>query len=215
MLEVRNISKSYGTKKILENVSFLGNAGERIVIVGRNGCGKTTLLNILAGIQKPDSGTLRYAGKEPLKEPRVFVTVCGYVPQNNALMEALSVEDNLRLWGYSRKHPDRVILEQFHLEELLKTKVSRLSGGMKRRVSIACATFGHPSILFLDEPTTALDLYYKKDINDWLKLYQSRGGLVIMTTHEKEEIQQASRCLVMKDGMVTEAEVTDHVWDIL
>ena len=137
MIEVTNISKSYGKKQILKDISFKADAGERVVIVGRNGCGKTTLLKILAGAMDPDGGKLNYFGENPLKNSAVFRKNCGYVPQENPLMEELSVLDNLRLWGFNKNKPDEVILEQFELGELLKTKVSKLSGGMKRRVSLA------------------------------------------------------------------------------
>lgn len=204
MITVSNIAKSYGKKKILQDVSLTAAAGEMLVIVGRNGCGKSTLLKILAGAITPDSGELNYFGQNPLKDKRVFRERCGYVPQENPLMEELSVIDNLRLWGYDRRHPDNVLLEQFELSDILKTKVSKLSGGMKRRVSLACGVIEHPNVLILDEPTAALDIYYRDEMLQWLKKYQSNSGIVIMTTHEESEIMDADRCYLMNNGELIE-----------
>jgi len=90
------------------------------------------------------------------------------------------------------------------LEELLKTEVRKLSGGMKRRLSIACALAQWPPILLLDEPTTALDLYYKDNIQQWLMQYRSMNGIVLLTSHDENEILSCDRCLIMKQGKLTE-----------
>lgn len=210
VIKTEHIQKSYGKKKILKDISFQGARGERIVIVGLNGCGKSTLLQILAGVMKADSGELYYDDQNPYKNRQLFRKKCGYVPQENPLMEDLTVLDNLRLWGYRKRKPDHVLLEQFGLEELLGQKVEQLSGGMKRRVSIACAAIPHPPIMLLDEPTTALDIFYRDELEQWMKLYQSRGGVIVMTTHEEAEIASADRCLVMKDGFLTELTASER-----
>lgn len=207
MIEVQHVKKKFGKRIVLQDISFQVKPGERVVIVGRNGCGKSTLLQILAGAVRPDGGELVYFGKQPLKDSRVFRKYCGYVPQDNPLMEELSVLDNLRLWGYHKRHPDPVILEQFGLEEMLHRKVELLSGGMKRRVSFACATIVHPPLLLLDEPTTALDICYRNEIRQWMDHYQQNGGMIIMTTHEESEIIQAQYCFVMRDGELV--KITD------
>lgn len=199
MVKVENLQKSYKKRRVLSGVSFEAKPGERIVFVGRNGCGKTTLLQILSGAIKPEGGEICYFGADPLQTPRLFGRYCGYVPQENPLLEELSVLDNLRLWGFRKKemHP---LLEEFDLMDLLRVKVERLSGGMKRRLSIACACVNRPPILILDEPTAALDLYYRSEILFWLKSYQSRGGIVLMSSHEEAEIAEASQCMILKDG---------------
>lgn len=204
MIDVAHIKKNYGKRIVLKDISFHGVPGERIVIVGRNGCGKSTLLQILAGVLKPDEGDLIYDGHHPLRDQKQFPAKCGYVPQENPLMEELSVLDNLRLWGYRKRQPDQALLEQFGLRDILRERVERLSGGMKRRVSIACAAIPHPPIMLLDEPTTALDIFYRDEIEQWMELYQSRGGVVVMTTHEETEIMQATQCLVMSGGSLYE-----------
>jgi len=199
MVCIENISKSYGKRQVISSVSFCAKPGERVAIIGRNGCGKTTLLQILAGVIPEDAGQISYFGKSPKETKHFFRDYCGYVPQVNPLMEELSVTDNLRLWGFQKtKH--QAILQEFELEGLLKTKVEKLSGGMKRRLSIACACLNNPPILILDEPTTALDVYYREKINTWLQDFQNRGGIVILTTHEESEVLEANHCILILDG---------------
>lgn len=201
---VENINKRYGRKQILQNISFRAGCGEQIVIVGRNGCGKTTLMQILAGVKRPDAGALYYFRQEPLKNRKYFRKYCGYVPQETPLLEELSVRDNLRLWGADKSEQYEHILQSFQLQELLKMEAGKLSGGMKRRLGIACALAEWPPILLLDEPTTALDIYYKSSIGEWLQKYRRMNGIVIMTTHDESEIVNADRCLVMQKGQLTE-----------
>ncbi|MBO5460608.1 MAG: heme ABC exporter ATP-binding protein CcmA [Ruminococcus sp.] len=206
MIEVSDIKKRYGKKQVLSDISFQANCGECVVIVGRNGCGKTTLMQILAGVVKPDGGGIRYFGNDPVKQKKHFREFCGYVPQENPLIEELTVKDNLKLWGADRGEEYARVLEVFQLQDLMKTEVSKLSGGMKRRLSIACALAGWPPILLLDEPVTALDLYYKESIEKWLEEYKSMNGIVVMTTHDEKEIMDCDRCLLMKDGKLKELD---------
>jgi hypothetical protein len=91
----------------------------------------------------------------------------------------------------------------------LQTEVSKLSGGMKRRLSIACALVENPPFLLMDEPTTALDLYYKESIHQWMKTYQQKNGIILMTTHDESEIRNADRCLFMDEGKVQELDAED------
>ena len=119
-------------------------------------------------------------------------------------MDELTVKDNLKLWGVWQSEHRELLLSSFELEELLKTEVRKLSGGMKRRLSIACALAQWPPILLLDEPTTALDLYYKDNIQQWLMQYRSMNGIVLLTSHDENEILSCDRCLIMKQGKLTE-----------
>ena len=128
----------------------------------------------------------------------------GYVPQEPPLIDELTVKDNLKLWGVWQSEHRELLLSSFELEELLKTEVRKLSGGMKRRLSIACALAQWPPILLLDEPTTALDLYYKDNIQQWLMQYRSMNGIVLLTSHDENEILSCDRCLIMKQGKLTE-----------
>lgn len=200
MVSVSHIAKSYRKKRVLEDITFEVHSGESVVIVGRNGCGKSTLLQILAGVLKPNSGEVSYFGKRAIGKNSVFRKYCGYVPQENPLLEELSVRDNLRLWSAGKSSDLTAVTERFHLDEMMKTPVEKLSGGMKRRLAIACALVEWPPVLLLDEPTGALDIYYKDVILKFLREYQDMGGIVVMTTHEEQEILGADKCLVIAEG---------------
>ena len=204
MVEISHLQKKYGKRVILEDINFQAKCGERIGIVGKNGCGKSTLMRILAGIMKPDSGGILYFGEDALRKKKAFRKYCGYVPQENPLMEELSVKDNLRLWGRGKNEVTERLTELLQLQDMMHMPVEKLSGGMKRRVSIACALMNMPPVILMDEPTTALDLYYKEGIHKWMESYQKMNGIIIMTTHDEQEIMECDRCLVMKEGKITE-----------
>lgn len=204
MLVAEHIRKSYGKKVILEDINITIRPGESVAIIGKNGCGKSTLLQILAGINKPDAGNLAYYGQTPLADKKVFQTMCGYVPQENPLLEELTVYDNLRLFGAGKAATNHELMQKFEIEDILHQQVSRLSGGMKRRVAIACSVHHLPAILFMDEPTTALDIYYKSTIHDWMDYYRKRNGILLITSHDEQEILECDRCFLMSGGTVRE-----------
>lgn len=204
MIEIENLTSAYGKKKILQGVTLSGERGECIGIVGPNGCGKSTLLSVMAGVLRPLSGSIHYYGKDALENRIVFHKMTGYVPQDNPLMPELSVYDNLRLW-----YPDKAELEKeleqgflqlLGIPEFIKMPVAKLSGGMKKRVSIGIAMSGMPPVLILDEPSAALDLVCKEDIKRYLQIYLKRKGTVVITTHEESELSLCDSLYVMKSG---------------
>ena len=215
MLEVFNITKKYGRRIVLKDITFTANPGERIAIVGRNGCGKTTLMQILSGSMKPNSGDIRFFGQEPLRKRGVFKQFCGYVPQNSPLLPELTVKDNLKLWGVDKCPNYEYILDTFELRDMMKMRVKRLSGGMNKRLSIACAIATWPPILLLDEPTSALDIYYKESIEDWLSKYSEINGIVLLSTHEEKEIMSCDRCLFLKEGSLIEVPMDENTMDTI
>lgn len=211
MLEVAGLKKAYGRQQVLDKVSFSADAGECIGIIGSNGCGKTTLLSILAGAVKPDRGSIRYHGQEAVGAPAVFVREAAYVPQENPLIGELTVRDNLSLWYRGGKKAMLQDLENgpaamLGIPSMLNKQVSRLSGGMKKRLSIACALSGHAPTLILDEPGAALDMECKADIRRYLAGYLARGGLVLMASHELAELSLCTRLYVLRDGRLEPAE---------
>ena len=203
-MKVSHIRKFYRKKAVLEDVSFTARPGERIAMIGRNGCGKTTLMKILAGIIKPDAGALEYFGQNPFRQRGGFLKLCGYVPQEDPLIEELTVKDNLKLWGQKKCLSDQRLMEMFDLNPILKVQVRKLSGGMKRRVSIACAISQWPPILLMDEPTAAVDLYYKQVLWQWMEQYTALNGILILSTHEEREIRDSQRCLLLEQGQLRE-----------
>ena len=200
MIRVSDIHKKYGHNIILEGAEIEAAPGQTVAIVGRNGCGKTTLLQIIAGALKPDSGSVTIFGKDALKDKKVFGKYVGYVPQDDPLIGSLSVRDNLKFWASGVKEPDKSVAAAFDLEDILDKPVDTLSGGMKRRLSIACAIERKTPILILDEPTTSLDIYYQECIRDWMKEYTAAKGTIIMSTHSMQEIEGADKVYILDGG---------------
>lgn len=209
MLQASGICKSYGKRRIIDQAEFFAEEGSCVGIAGANGCGKTTLLSILAGARRADGGSIRIDGEEALGHPAVFARKVAYVPQENPLMEELTVRDNLLLWHKGSKKQMNENLETgsaalLGIPSMLGMRAGKLSGGMKKRLSIACALSGNAPILIMDEPGAALDLEGKESIRQYLKGYVKGGGTVILTSHEMEELSLCSRLYVMKDRRLTE-----------
>ncbi|MBR3645379.1 MAG: ABC transporter ATP-binding protein [Lachnospiraceae bacterium] len=216
-ISVEKIKKAYrnnlfSKKTILEDISFEAKEGECVGIVGTNGCGKTTLLSILSGINTADEGSFKVTlDKEidVLQHPKIISEVIGYVPQGNPLLEELSVKDNLKLWycqsslNVEEELKDGV-LKMLGIDEFINMKVSKISGGMKKRLSIGCAVANEPKILILDEPGASLDVVCREKIDKYLVHFKENGGIIIITTHEAREIGICDRVLVMKKGMLSE-----------
>lgn len=205
ILKVEGIKKCYRRMRVLQSVSFQADSGCCIGILGGNGAGKSTLLSILAGIQKLDSGSFVYNGVDMLKDSASRSSVVGYVPQGTPLIPELTARDNLLLW-YNRKTMQKELesglLKLLGVGEFLNVPVRKMSGGMKKRLSIGCAVAGRPPVLLLDEPTAALDLVCKRDIALYLEAYKKAGGIIIMTTHDVAELSVCDTCYIMKDGVL-------------
>lgn len=204
MLCARGICMSYGRQKILENVDIDLSPGECVGIVGANGCGKTTLLSILAGARKGKKGSILVDGKPFFKDHPV-----AYVPQENPLVEELSVRDNLLLWYKGdRKKMEKDLADGpaaiLGISQMLKKTAGQLSGGMKKRLSIACSLALGSRYLIMDEPGAALDLECKEMIRQYLKDYVREGGAVLLTSHEMEELAVCSKLYVLSQRNLKE-----------
>lgn len=219
MLEAVGIKASYRgnglkrqEKQVLRGAGFTAEPGQCIGIVGANGTGKSTLLAILAGVRKAEGGQLLYRGKDLLDKAnrKELQRITGYVPQENPLMEELSAADNLRLWYLDKeklKNERKTgILKEFELEKYWKEPVNKLSGGLKKRVSIACALADDPDILIMDEPTAALDMPCKQDIMNYIKRSTNNGKIVIFSTHDETEIKNCDKLYVLREGQLWETE---------
>jgi ABC-2 type transport system ATP-binding protein len=215
LISVKNITKRYGKNSILKDVNLEVNKGECAVIIGSNGCGKTTLLSILAGSNKPTSGQIIIDGNNALANAKVFDRMIGYIPQENPLMEGLSVKDNLKFWymGTGRSMEADLVNGApviFGVNKFLNKKVEQLSGGMKKRLSICAALAKNPPILILDEPGASLDIVCKQEIKEYIKNYMAVGGTVILASHEDYEIGLATKMYLLNDGVLKEVKVGTH-----
>jgi ABC-2 type transport system ATP-binding protein len=196
--EARGVTKRFGERVALRDVSFSVAAGELLAIIGPNGAGKTTLLSILAGILRPDGGTLSRSPRE-----------IGWVPQQPAVYSKLSVRENLRLFARLEKvdDPDAVVermLEQTGLASRAGDELGTLSGGNRQRVNIAVGLLADPPVLLLDEPSSSLDPRQRERLWEFVDgLARGNGTSVIFTTHNVAEAERwADRVLVLADGEV-------------
>ena len=197
LIETFNLTKKYGKKLALNKVNLKINRGQLVAYLGTNGAGKSTTINILIGLLKPTSGTITYA-----KDLKI-----GVVFQNSVLDDVLTVKDNLylraRMYRTFSKEWLEKLIELIGIRSFLNQKYGTLSGGQKRRVDIARALIDHPDILFLDEPTTGLDLQTRIVIWDLLQKLQKEQGLTIfLTTHYLEEAENADQMYILANGNV-------------
>ena len=198
-LVVQGVGKRFGDREAVRGVSFEVARGELLAIIGPNGAGKTTLLTMLAGIRKPDSGTVQQRG--PNAERRI-----GWVPQQTAIYAKLTVAQNLRLFGRLEKVEDLDatvdrMLEQTALTERADDELASLSGGNRQRVNIAVGLLGDPPVLLLDEPSASLDPRQRQRLWGFITALTERGTSVVFATHDIAEAERhADRVLVLADG---------------
>lgn len=201
--KIVGIKKKYGRKQILEDVTFDVPAGRCIGILSVNGSGKSTLLSILAGVRRADGGSFLRDEEDLLKKGGLRSEYIGYVPQGTPLMEELSARDNLLLWytpNELKAELDGGVLSMLGISDFLTKTVSKLSGGMKKRLSIGCSMACHPELLLMDEPSAAIDFLCKKNIVDYITAFKNSGGSVIITTHDTSELSVCDDIYLLKDG---------------
>lgn len=207
-IEAEHIKKHYGRKTVLNDICFDGASGQCIGILGANGCGKSTLLSVLAGVLKADGGSFTIDNENILWKNTKNGKMVGYVPQGLPLIEELSALDNLKLWYCDsrldmEKELKSGVLAMLGIYDFLKVPVNKMSGGMKKRLSIGCAVANDPCVLIMDEPSAALDLVCKERIHNYILDFKSRGGIVIIATHEEQEINLCDKHYIMKNGVLS------------
>jgi ABC-2 type transport system ATP-binding protein len=191
------VTKRYGSRDALRDVSFEAHSGEVVAVIGPNGAGKTTLLSILAGLQAPTSGSVSRSPRE-----------VGWVPQQPAVYAKLSVAENLRLFARLERvaDPDAVVarmLEQTGLAGRANDELGTLSGGNRQRVNIAVGLLADPPVLALDEPSSSLDPRQRERLWKFIGLLAAAGTAVVFSTHNVGEAERyADRVLVLADGEV-------------
>lgn len=205
MLEIRQLCKSYGGRRVLCPVSFVLPPGQCLGLAGHNGSGKSTLLRLIAQIERPDGGDVLYEGRSVLGNRQFLRKMLGYVPQSAELARELTVKQQLKLWqaacGLSGPLPGDV-LDLLGLEPLLKAPIRTLSGGMAQRVSIALALLNRPRVLLMDEAASGLDGGYVPRLLDWLEgTYLPGGGSLIWCSHHPEELSRlCGAVLTLEEG---------------
>jgi ABC-2 type transport system ATP-binding protein len=197
LIEVTDLSKKFGNVTAVDKITFGVIKGEIFGFLGPNGAGKTTTINMLTGLARPDSGSLRISGLDCIKYPKVAQHLIGIVPDESNLYPELSGFDNLcfcaALYGIAkteRQTRARELLEIFGLKDVGERKFAGYSKGMKRKLTIAAGIIQHPLILFLDEPTTGIDVASARQIRQLIAELHQSGTTIFLTTHYIEEAER-------------------------
>lgn len=207
-VETINLTKKYKDKTAVDGVSFSVEQGELFALLGINGAGKTTTIRMLCCLSQPTAGEAKICGKSTAQSAEAK-RIIGISPQDTAVAEKLSVWENLmlmgRIYGFSKKEctqKAKELLSTFGMVEIKNQRAGTLSGGWKRRLSIAMALISQPQVLFLDEPTLGLDVLARREL--WNAVRSLKGKTTIMlTTHYMEEAESlADRIAIMLDGKI-------------
>jgi ABC-2 type transport system ATP-binding protein len=233
LFKIKNISKYFGDKRVLGDVTFDIMPGEIIGIIGASGSGKTTLLNILVGFLNPDRGSLQFRFEHLLnfKDTEVYREInkksfeikkmIGFAAQIPSFYPNLTVEENMNYFGTlfnlsndALKSNVEALLNLMELKESRSLLASKLSGGMQRRLDIACALIHDPKILILDEPTSDLDPILRKHIWELIKIIRSKGTTIILSSHHLTEIEHlCDRIAILQDGRFVEINTFNYIKD--
>ena len=202
--DVVGLCRSYGGRRVLEPISFRVSGGTGLALLGENGSGKSTLMRLLAQVEKPDSGSIFFCGKNVLGDRAFLRSEIGYVPQELSLDDSLTVAQQLSLWRAACGCRANAEAEDLMgLAPLRKKRISELSGGQARRVSIAMALMNSPTVLLLDEATEGLDEAYREALTAHLAGFIGAGGILIFATHRSEEAARLCRAgITLRGGAV-------------
>lgn len=223
MIRLEHVTKSFGRYKALDDVSIVVEEGEFLTVIGRSGCGKTTMLRMINGLQKPDSGKVYAAGEDVGEADLIRLRrKIGYVIQNKGLFPHMTVEKNIIyvpvIGGQKDKRQNRKLAEELiglvGLErEMLDRYPEELSGGQQQRVGIARALASRPKLLLMDEPFGALDEITKRAMqNELLALQKKLGMTVVFITHDiREAMKLGDRVLVMEQGKIAQCDTPENV----
>ena len=206
MIEVIGLSKAYGRRKVLNNLSLSIQPGELALLVGANGCGKSTTLRLLAGLSAADSGRILVNGHDVVSEPPASQASLSFLPQSPRFHARLTVAQILAFYAKLRGLPSHRIdsvVARWGLGEFLRVVTGRLSGGTRQRLGLAVLDLPDADVLMLDEPGLSLDPDWRRVLQHRLRDQASQGRTILVATHLLGEWEgQADRCLVLEGGQV-------------
>ena len=207
IIEIKNLSKSYGKTKALDNVSFNVERGELFGLIGPDGAGKTTLFRLLTTLLTPDEGSATVDGRDIVKDYLNIRSQVGYMPGRFSLYPDLTVEENLEffaaLFGVTVKESYDLIAPIYRqIEPFRKRRAGKLSGGMKQKLALSCALIHRPNVLFLDEPTTGVDAVSRREFWDMLSQLKTQGITILVSTPYMDEASRCDRIALCNEGHI-------------
>jgi ABC-2 type transport system ATP-binding protein len=219
VIEVEELRKSYGSLAAVDGISFTARPGEIFGLLGPNGAGKTTTIGCISGLIPPGGGRIRVMGHDVVREGTAARRSLGVVPQENAFFEELSAVENLRYWGGAQglRNPllrQRIekVLELTGLSDRAHEPVRNFSGGMKRRLNLACGIVHAPRVILLDEPTAGVDPQSRVRLLELVRAEAAAGACVLYTTHYMEEAEAlCHRVAIVDRGKIIAAGTLDEL----
>lgn len=204
VVTVQDFRKTYGEAIAVNDISFTVRRGEIFALLGPNGSGKTSTLESLEGIRRPDGGTLRIAGIDPQRQRRTLCNLIGVQLQTSALPPAMTVEETMQFFSsYHGVAPRYDLIERLGLSEKRSLQYGKLSVGQQRRLALALAVAHKPAVLFLDEPTAGLDVQSRADLHALALEMREQGATIILATHDMAEAEKlADRAAILLRGRI-------------
>ncbi len=215
-IEIKNISKSYGDLKAVDNISFNVKEGELFGLIGPDGAGKTTIFRILTTLLIADEGSATVAGYDVIDDYTSIRNHVGYMPGRFSLYQDLTVEENLNffatIFGTTIEENYELIKDIYvQIEPFKKRRAGKLSGGMKQKLALSCALIHKPKVLFLDEPTTGVDPVSRKEFWEMLKRLQQKGITILVSTPYMDEAALCDRIALIQDGKILEIDTPQEI----
>lgn len=216
-IQVKNLTKSFAGRKVVDNLSFQVKKGEVFALLGHNGAGKSTTIDLILGLKSPDEGSTHILGMNAAKERKKVFEKVGVQLQHTEYQNMITVEEACIEYASLYKNPADylALLNDFKLNELKKSYVSKLSGGEKQKLSVVLALIGNPEIVFLDELTTGLDVAARREVWRTLRMLKEQGLTIFLTTHYMEEAEALCDrvCIIRAGKKVMEGTIEEVVTD--
>ena len=213
-VSVRNLTKSFGSRRVVDGLSFDVRRGEVFALLGHNGAGKSTTIDLILGLKTPDGGSARILGMEAAEHRKQLFERVGVQLQNTRYQPSITVEEACieyaSLYADPADYPQ--LLHQFGLDGLRRSFVSKLSGGERQKLSVVLALIGRPELVFLDELTTGLDVVARREVWRTLKQLKAQGLTIFLTTHYMEEAEAlCDRVCIIRSGRKAAEGSVDEV----
>ena len=214
-IQVKNLTKSFSGRKVIHDLSFEVNKGEVFALLGHNGAGKSTTIDLILGLKSPDEGNTTILGMDAAKHRKKVFEKVGVQLQHTEYQNLMTVEEVCMEYAslYEKPSDYKALLHSFGLSDLKKSYINKLSGGEKQKLSVVLALIGNPEIVFLDELTTGLDVAARREVWRTLKHLKEKGLTIFLTTHYMEEAQALCDrvCLIKSGEKVIEGTIAEIV----